>query len=80
MTARRNVLTLIKPACNERFIFVYDDEPTSVQKVLSTLGRFAVAPDLTFTWYDAAYLASKVLERREERAKEVQQEQEQTEE
>lgn len=66
MTGRRNVLTLAKPACNERFIFVYDDDPASVQKVLWTLGRFASAPDLTFTWYDAAYLASKVLERREQ--------------
>ncbi len=50
-----NVLALVKGS--ERYVFLYDDE--SLRPLLSTLGRFAADPDLSFTWYDAAILSQK---------------------
>lgn len=55
-----NILALVKDS--ERYVFLYDDE--SRAETLRTLGRFAVDPDLSFTWYDAAILSQRL--RREE--------------
>lgn len=52
-----NVVALVKGG--ETFVFMYDNDHQA--EVLRTFGRFAVRTDLlTFTWYDAALLSSKV--------------------
>lgn len=51
-----NVLCLVKG--DERYIFLFNDRHRS--DTLRTLGRFASDPDLSFSWYDAAVLSSKV--------------------
>ena len=51
-----NIVMLIKG--EERFVFVYDDDSRAA--CLATLGRFASNPDLNFSWFDAAFLSSKV--------------------
>ncbi len=51
-----NVLALVKGA--ERYVFLYDD--ASRAETLRTLGRYALNPDLSFTWYDAAVLSQKI--------------------
>ena len=42
----------------ERYIFIYDTE--SFQELMRLLGRFAVNPELSFNWYDAAILSQRV--------------------
>lgn len=49
-----NVLALVKGG--ERYVFLYDD--ASRAECLRTLGRFASDPQLSFSWWDAAALAS----------------------
>jgi hypothetical protein len=51
-----NVLALTKGS--ERYIFIYDDEELASLK--KTFGRFACNEELSFTWYDAAVLLSKL--------------------
>lgn len=51
-----NVLALVKG--KERYVFLFTDE--NRQEALKTLGRFAINPELSFTWYDAAVLSQKI--------------------
>lgn len=52
-----NVVALVKGG--ETFVFMFDGEHRA--EVLRKFGRFAGRTDLlTFTWYDAALLSSKV--------------------
>jgi len=54
--ADRNVIALVKGV--ERYIFIFTDE--NRVEVLRQLGRFAMNPELSFDWYDAAVLSQKV--------------------
>jgi hypothetical protein len=54
-----NILLLVK-SNGERFYFSYDDSPASIETLLQTLGRYAADPEMNFTWWDAAVLASRV--------------------
>jgi len=51
-----NVLTLVKG--EERYIFMYDD--ADLAETIRMFGRFASNKELSFTWYDAAVLSSRV--------------------
>ena len=51
-------LALIKGA--ERYVFLFEDTHAARAEVLRTLGRFAVNPELSLTWHDAAVLSFKV--------------------
>jgi hypothetical protein len=51
-----NVIALVKGT--ERYIFLYDDK--SYEETLKSFGRFALNPELSFTWYDAAVLSQKM--------------------
>ena len=42
----------------ERYIFLYDNRHR--RQALRTLGRFASNPELSFTWYDAAWLSKQI--------------------
>ncbi len=52
------MLALVKG--EERYIFVFSD--STAAEMLRTLGRFASNPELSFGWYDAAVLSTKVRE------------------
>lgn len=54
-----NVLALVK--CEERFIFLYSDDQRD--ECLRNIGRWAANPELTFSWYDAAVLTTKIRAR-----------------
>jgi hypothetical protein len=43
---------------HEGYVFLFDDENQS--ETLRTLGRYAVNPDLSFSWYDAAVLSQEI--------------------
>ena len=49
-------LTLAKGA--EKYVFRFT--ATSRQHVLRVLGRFAANPELSFNWYDAAVLSTRL--------------------
>jgi len=51
-----NVVALVKG--KERYVFLYDDE--SRVETLRMLGRYAMNPELSFTWYDAAMLSQRI--------------------
>ena len=51
-----NVLALVKG--EERYIFIFDDE--NRRRTMEQLGSFAANPELSFTWYDASILATKI--------------------
>ena len=51
-----NCMRLVKGA--ERYVFIFDDAHRA--EVLRTLGRFAMNPDLSFDWYDAATLSQRI--------------------
>lgn len=61
-----NFLVLVKGS--ERYAFAFTDE--NRQEVLRTLGRFAVNPELSFSWYDAAVLSQRVRQEAEAREQE----------
>lgn len=42
----------------ERYIILYDD--ASRQEAIQQTGRWAGNPELSFSWYDAAYLARSI--------------------
>jgi len=52
----RLVAVLCKGA--ERYIFIFDEAHRS--EVLAAIERFAVDPQLSFTWHDAALLSSRI--------------------
>lgn len=52
-----NVMSFNKD--EERFVFLFDDEPESERQLLQTLGQMAADLDLSLSWYDAAVLTSK---------------------
>lgn len=49
----------------ERYVFVFDED--SRCDFLRTLSRFAVNPELSFTWWDAAVLCKRARESAQER-------------
>jgi hypothetical protein len=51
-----NMIALVKG--EGRYVFHFDDE--SRKECLMVLGRFASNPELSFTWYDAAMLSSRI--------------------
>ena len=51
------VIALVKTN-GERYVFFWIAENRA--EVLRTLGRFAVNPELSFSWYDAALLSQKI--------------------
>jgi hypothetical protein len=53
------VIALVKNP--ERYIITYD--AASKAEALRTLGRWAVNPELSFCWYDAAVLSQKIRNR-----------------
>ena len=55
-TTDLNVIALVK--CAERYIFIYTDE--NRVEVLRQLGRFAMNPELSLNWYDAAVLSQRI--------------------
>jgi hypothetical protein len=55
------ILLLRKPA--EQYVFMYTDQ--SMPDLLRTLGRYAVDPELAFSWYDAAVLSQRVRQESE---------------
>lgn len=55
-----NVLMLSKPAAEERFIWLYDDDEASTAALMQQLGRLASDPESPVTWYDAAVLSQRV--------------------
>lgn len=59
-----NVLAIVTG--KERYVFLYDDQPDSVASLMRTIGRYAADPDLSFTWYDAAVLYSRIAMRKAE--------------
>ena len=42
----------------ERYTVMYDDANRA--EALKALGRWAVNPELSFTWYDAALMAQRI--------------------
>jgi hypothetical protein len=48
----------------ERYVFMFTDERRA--EAISTLGRFASDPELSFTWYDAARLSQTIRQEVEE--------------
>ena len=52
------VVAMVKQATNERYVFLYDDE--SRGDVLRQFGKFAADPELSFSWHDAAIMATKI--------------------
>lgn len=55
MTQELNVLALVKG--HERYVFVYDD--ASQVALIEALQAWAMRPDLSFSWFDAAVLADR---------------------
>jgi hypothetical protein len=53
-----NVLAMIKG--EEQYVFLYND--ANRIELLRTLGRYAADPQLSFNWYDAAFMSKKVRE------------------
>lgn len=51
-----NILAIVKG--EEQYIFLFDDDHRA--DCLRTLGRFASDPDLSFDWYMAAVLSSRI--------------------
>jgi hypothetical protein len=51
-----NVLAIVKG--EERYIFLFDDD--NRKETLRQLGRYAMNPDLSFTWFDAAVVSQKI--------------------
>ncbi len=43
---------------SERYVFVFNE--ATHQECLQKLGRFAINPELSFNWYDAACVALQV--------------------
>ncbi len=60
MVQNFNLIVLRKN--NECYIFFYDDE--NCMEAMKTLGRFVCNPQLSFTWRDAAFLSSIIVELR----------------
>tara|TARA_R110000868_G_scaffold10144_1_gene49556 strand:- start:602 stop:793 length:192 start_codon:yes stop_codon:yes gene_type:complete len=51
-----NLLILLKSS--QRFVFKYDDNPRSLQRLITELAAFASDSEIDdFTWYDAAKLS-----------------------
>jgi hypothetical protein len=55
MMQELNVLALVKG--HERYVFVYDD--ASHLALIEALQAWAMRPDLSFSWFDAAVLADR---------------------
>lgn len=54
-----NVVALQKEN-GEQYVVLYDNE--SIDEALRVLGKHASDPELSFNWYDAAYLSKKIRE------------------
>jgi hypothetical protein len=55
-----DVLLLVVRRGQDRYVWIFT--PNRRDEVVRSAGRFASNPDLNFTWWDAAQLASKVRE------------------
>ena len=53
-----DIYSLVLVKGKERYVFMFDEDHRV--EVLRTLGRFASDPDLSFTWFDAAQLSTRV--------------------
>ena len=51
-----NVLALVKGS--EKYVFLFDDD--NRVETLRQIGRYAMNPELSFTWYDAAVMSCKI--------------------
>jgi hypothetical protein len=54
------LICAIEKCSGERYIVLYDDSPEERREALRTLGRWAADPELSFTWYDAAYMSGRI--------------------
>jgi len=61
MVSNLNVNLLVLIRGEERYIFIYNDE--NCAELFRVLGRFASNQELNFTWYDAAVLSQKALQK-----------------
>jgi hypothetical protein len=57
--AEKHVVALLKDN-KEKYLFIFDDAGKA--ETLRTFGRFASNTELSFSWYDAAFLSRKVKE------------------
>jgi hypothetical protein len=51
-----NVIALVKGS--EKYVFLFDDD--NRVETLRQIGRYAMNPELSFTWYDAAVMSQKI--------------------
>ncbi len=58
MSGEVNVVALTRG--EERYVFLFDESTRT--DLLRMLGRYAADPQLSFTWYDAAFLSQKIRE------------------
>lgn len=56
MSDDTNMIALVKGI--ERYVFLYTDSRR--KDIMRAIARFALNPDLAFTWYDAAVLTQKI--------------------
>jgi hypothetical protein len=56
--AEKHVVALLKG--EEKYLFIFDDAGKA--ETLRTLGRFAHNTELSFSWYDAAFVSKKIHE------------------
>jgi hypothetical protein len=54
------ILARVRPN-GERYIFIFDDD--NRRSIRQRLGQMAIDPDLSFSWVDAAMVASKMRTR-----------------
>ena len=53
-----NVLALTKG--RERYVFIYENNPASVNLLLQRLGHMAADVELSLSWYDCAQLSQRL--------------------
>ena len=58
MPRQLNVIAIVKDT--ERFIFLYDDNAESINRLFQQMGIMAADRESSFTWYDAAVMSQKV--------------------
>jgi len=62
ITDKQESYVLLLERRSELYVFIYTED--HVSDVLHTLGRFAADSHLSFTWKDAAKLATMIRERK----------------
>lgn len=51
---------LVFTKCGERYVMLFPATQQGRAEALRYLGRWAVSPELIFTWHDAAVLSEKI--------------------